>query len=353
MRKHFLFSIVLLLWSSFSFSAEVCNPDLSKLPEPEYFQDIYADAVSLGSYINNNRGEVVISTQLDEKFKRFALKVRRRVSSDMSHLPLDKLNSQLDFFVEVANNGVNKNSLPSFSNEPDPILPGDYFYAFTSNTDGEEGIYTSSHPQCASIENKPSCVDGLNALAKAIEPYKAAYVHCSAERTSQGAARLTASWQRYLDESRSQTFTDMWLTTFLEKSHLTKDYLVGPIKRQWILLHPGLVIENVNDAPDGDKMALGLTLEWFGINWWDKETSPVGFPFGVSVTSLYSDRPGVDAIGHGLMLHFNNKYSVGWASHDGDNGFYVTVDLLGLFVDKKTEWNKYATKINEYTQSNH
>lgn len=348
MGKQLLLSIGLLVWSSYSFSLEVCNPDLDELPKPEYFQDIYADAVLLGSHINNVRGSIVISSQLDEEYKRFSQKVKSRALSDMSHLPLDKLSSQLDFFVNVTSQGVDKNNLVRFSNNPHPLIPGKFTYYFTNNADNNAGEYDSSDPECASKEDLPSCTEGLNALAEAIAPYKAAFVKCSSERTSQGAARLTASWQRYLDESRSLTTLELLWTTWLESDHLAQDHLVGPMSRQWILLHPNLVIENVSDAPDGSKMELGITIEWLGINWWDKETSPFGFPFGVSITSLYSDRPGVDAVGNGLMVHFNNRYSVGWASHGGDDGFYISVDLLNMFVDKKSEWKKYESKINTY-----
>lgn len=341
--------IVLLLWSQFSNAEELCKPDLSKLPKPQYFSNIYADAVSLGSYIKVNNVEDTVVTEVNGKFRSFTRKVHRQAISKLSHLPLKELRSQLDAFVSLSDKGVDTNNLPTFSLSTDPLSPNSYIYGFTNDTNNQ-GVFDSRNPQCNPSDSRlPNCIDGLNSLAAAIEPYKAAYVHCSALDTAQGAARLTANWQHYLDIARSQTFTDMLMTTWLEEKHLTNDHLVGPMDRQWFFMHPGLVLENVNEAPDGSNMEIAIAVEWFGVNWWNKKTSPIGYPFGVSLTTLYSDRPDVDDVGHGLMFHLDNKYSIGWADHGGKDSFFITIDILELFKDKKAQWKTYETKINEYT----
>jgi hypothetical protein len=130
----------------------------------------------------------------------------------------------------------------------------------------------------------------------------------------------------------------------MEKKHFYKDYLVGPPKRQWHAIQPGVVIENVSDAEDGENVEYSLAMEWIGINWW--EDSIIGIPLGVSLVSIYADRSTVNDVGHGVMFHFDNKYSVGVSDHDGDTGIFVTMDLLKLFMDKKKNIVTYREKIH-------
>ena len=151
-----------------------------------------------------------------------------------------------------------------------------------------------------------------------------------------------------MNDARSQTITDIWITTLIEKDHLSQGHLVGPMPRQWTALHPNIVIENVRGAASGNQLENALAIEWFGVNWWDKDTSPVGFPFGISLTSLYSDRANSDNVGHGIMFHINNKFSFGWASHGGDDGYYITLDLLKLVGDNKKKWKKYIASIKKF-----
>ncbi len=351
MTARILYIFIFLLFSQLSYAQSSCEPELDNLPVPAYFSDLYADAVSVGSYINSEPVNNTASAEVNNKFLNFARNVRKQALRTLAHLPLNpQLQSQMDAFVSMAERGLDKNNLPSFSLTLDPFTANLYIYSFTNNTDGQEGSFISTQTECNPTNSKlPGCVAGLMALQQAIEPYKAAFTHCSAKDTADNVARLTANWQRYLDEARSQTFTDMLLTSYLEKDHLTKNYLTGAMKRQWFFLHPDIVIENVHKAIDGSNTQEGIVIEWLGVNWWDKKSSPLGFPFGVSLSSLYSDRQNIDDIGHGIMFHFDNRYSLGWASHGGDNGIYISIDLLDSIQNKKSQWNKYKTQINEYS----
>jgi hypothetical protein len=135
-------------------------------------------------------------------------------------------------------------------------------------------------------------------------------------------------------------------TTYMEHDHISQNRLVGPMPRQWFVIHPSLVVENVSNADDGDELAPAIAMEWIGINWWDKETSPIGYPIGVSLSSVYSDRSSAEDIGHGLMFHFDNSFSLGITDHDGDTGIYVTVDVLNLLAEKKQRINHYKDELN-------
>jgi hypothetical protein len=141
------------------------------------------------------------------------------------------------------------------------------------------------------------------------------------------------------------------LTTAMAQDHLAQSRLVGPMEKQWFALHPSIVIENVSDAADGDELAEALAIEWIGVNWWDADSSPIKYPFGVSLVSVYSDRVDVEEVGHGLMFHFGNSMSIGITDHDGDTGVAVTVDVLSLMARKKQHWESYKTELESIIEN--
>lgn len=189
-------------------------------------------------------------------------------------------------------------------------------------------------------------LDALDSLGKAIYPYQQNANSYTAFKTRGQLLELADDWDDYFDQSRPQTFWDIAATTLLERRHFQADYLVGPPARQWFVLHPNVVIENLDAAPDGDQLGGAMAIEWIGVNWW-KGIGSLKVPIGLSLSSLYSDRPGVDDVGHGVTLYFANRYCVGWASHGGDNGFFVSIDLLKLIDSKKSKLEQYRAKAGE------
>ena len=189
-------------------------------------------------------------------------------------------------------------------------------------------------------------------MADAIYPYQENANAFTAYETRVKLTALAKDWDSYFDHARAQTFADIALTTWIEGGHFKKGYLVGPPDRQWFALHPNFVLENVEAAPDGENSKISLSIEWIGVNWW--QNSVIGIPFGVSLTSLYSDRAGVEDVGHGVTLYFDNKYAIGYANHSkgkydlsGDAvGYYVSVDLLQSFESKTKQVVRYRDRIS-------
>ena len=56
---------------------------------------------------------------------------------------------------------------------------------------------------------------------------------------------------------------------------------------------------------------------------------------------------GIEDLGYGLMLHFGSRYSFGWSRHDHDDGWFVSMDLLGVAVDKQKEVKLWAEDFKE------
>lgn len=139
-----------------------------------------------------------------------------------------------------------------------------------------------------------------------------------------------------MEASKSQTALEVFLTTYANKKHFKKDHLVAPPPLQIIALHPNMVYNSLEKAADGNQLEFGLGVEWIGVNFWDWKV-----PFGASLASVYIDRAEVKDVGHGFQFHFYNQYSIGWAKHDHDDSFYVTIDLLKLFEDKRKKMDEY------------
>ncbi|WP_455375752.1 hypothetical protein, partial [Kaarinaea lacus] len=89
----------------------------------------------------------------------------------------------------------------------------------------------------------------------------------------------------------------------------------------------------------------GVAVEWLGINFWNKK-----MPFGFSVASVYTDRVSVADIRTGVMLHLDNKYSIGWGYRDGENSVYFSLDLLTLFQSKRQQYDRYIQQYKGYLE---
>lgn len=194
-----------------------------------------------------------------------------------------------------------------------------------------------------------SCLDAVGELIDVYNIAQSALASPLALAFANAARAIDADWQTYLDEMRGQTLLELAINTKLyRRKHegAMAGFTPAP-DRQWIVLHPGLVVENVGDAVDGENTKEALMLELVGMNWWRNRVNDDGrergrfAPSGFSIISVYSDRPGVTDAGYGLALHFDSVYTLGFTSHDGDNGVFVSFDLLKLLQDKQKALEEY------------
>lgn len=189
---------------------------------------------------------------------------------------------------------------------------------------------------CATVRPGSSCEAIFSDFADAFNPYRSAYNNVYATNTEL-LAKMGKRWDTFLEVSKSQTALEVWLTTWANSKHFKKDHLVGPPSYQIIALHPQLIYDSMDKAPDGSNKELGFAVEWGGVNFWDLK-----IPLGISFASVYVDRANVQDEGHGAMLHINNHYAIGWAKHDGADSVYFTIDLLKMFEEKKEQYDKYV-----------
>ncbi|NGO00139.1 hypothetical protein G5S52_21675 [Grimontia sp. S25] len=190
------------------------------------------------------------------------------------------------------------------------------------------------------------CRAYLMGWVDAINTYRDIAFQRNAQVVSDLAIEYGKQWNRYFDEGRSQTLIDRPFTAWFYSDELSSQNFVLPPKYQLFLAHPSVLMEYVGDANDGSQFEAALAVEWLGINAW-QSCFGADFACGASLVSTYSDRAGVDDIGHGLMLHVKNSYSFGATVRDGDVGYFITVDLLKAFEDKQSEVKAWQIKANE------
>ncbi len=158
------------------------------------------------------------------------------------------------------------------------------------------------------------------------------YASHSAMVFASGVRQLGREWDAYLDNGRGFTPLELLVNSYLFKRN-EKSYFTSPPDIQWIVLHPGLIIENVPAAVDGENTKEALMVEILGASWWRQDKWYL--PNGGSLIAAYADRPGVKDLGYGIALHFRGRFSVGYTRHKGHGGLLISYDLLKLVQDKQ------------------
>jgi hypothetical protein len=148
-------------------------------------------------------------------------------------------------------------------------------------------------------------------------------------------------WAEYEESARGQTALELMVNGYLYKKTETNSFL-SPPEIQWILLHPMLVVENVNDALDGEQLDESLAVEIIGFNRWKNRRWYK--PSGVSLVATYSDRPDIKDLGLGLAVHFNSTFSVGYTKRDDSDGVFISFDLFSLLNNKKKMLTNFLDK---------
>lgn len=155
---------------------------------------------------------------------------------------------------------------------------------------------------------------------------------------SKNIGELRVKWDNYFERSRGMTSLELVINSGLHRRDETTRFS-GPPERQWVFLHPQLVIENVSAAADGEQIEEALALEIVGLNYWRQDRWYV--PSGGSIVMLYSDKATTDDVGMGVQLYFKSAYSIGYSNRGGDSGVFISFDLFKLFRDKRSELSAF------------
>lgn len=188
-----------------------------------------------------------------------------------------------------------------------------------------------------------NCRQLLESLHSSYEPLHLMVQRAFTKEVKQYLEGLQRQWDDFLTKSRSQTGLELWLNSKLWREKKTSGEFLEPPERQWILFHPSVVLEHVSKANDGNRTEEGLMIEVAGANWWrnDKWYQPSG----ASYVWVYSDRAGMRDWANGLAAHFGNKYTIGATRRNGKTGYFLSVDVLELYKDKKKTLQEYTGRL--------
>jgi hypothetical protein len=147
------------------------------------------------------------------------------------------------------------------------------------------------------------------------------------------AARVRdARWTHYFDTARLQFPWELYVNGLRhERNNRRAGGFADVPDDQWILLHPGVGLEYVRNAPSGSRFEPALVVELVGYNRWRWHADgTMGTALGVSLIQTYSDRAGLGSSRTGVMLHYDHKYSLALTRGDGETGLMLSVDLSRL-----------------------
>jgi hypothetical protein len=160
---------------------------------------------------------------------------------------------------------------------------------------------------------------------------------------SKQVAAKDEKWNQYLYDSKPMLPFDFVLTDLFERQWSKSDqYPEGfrePPVRQWFLLHPSFAVEYASAAADGEQLKPVLYLELIGVNYWDSKRRPINAPVlrhfsGASLMVSYADRAGLKDTGVGVLLTFDNVYSIGISRYGSETAVSLSLDLANLYREK-------------------
>lgn len=138
-----------------------------------------------------------------------------------------------------------------------------------------------------------------------------------------------AKWTRYFDEARLQFPWELWVNGLrYGRVNRKAGGFAEPPRDQIILAHPGVGMEYVRGAESGSRLEPALLIELIGYNRWRwTQDGTMENAWGASLVQTYSDRAGLSSARPGIMVHWQNKYSVAFTRNNGSTGILLSVDL--------------------------
>lgn len=312
-----LFAAVAIWWSVPAHSTELmlCNQALTK---PSYLQGLGKEAekakkeiCSVESQIEMNLAYVNFLDNIKGWFDPFG-------GFEGGKSVVDAIKSQ----ITIANPSVavSLNLNDKIQVERDSFKPGD-------------------ESKCVQVSRTSNCAEVLEEFIQLHVEIQNLQAEPERLKTQKNLKKLRADWTPFLEQMKGQTWLELLINRRAYKND--SDTFSGPPSSQWIVLHPTVLIENVAAAADGANTQEALGLEIIGMNWWKQDKWYV--PSGTSALAVYSDRPDIKDVGYGVALHFQSNYTIGYTNHDGEDGFFVSVDLIKLFQNKEKVFDSYKS----------
>ncbi len=320
-----------------------CSYDFTDQTYKTGFIDLKANAISAGkrlclekaSYNNPDIKKIIVSEFAES------------ISNEMKDVLPPSVSTELTTFLDKIKQSGKATSFEAGEDDnEDPIL-------YYSSHDIKITLPANKAAECKVINEKynvdkypdglAECVYLIDNLRAALNPFTAPFNIKISEVNLELLKDYDNAWDKYLTEARSQTLLDMVITSWKNGDYYNETQLKKPHSLQYFLFHPSVVYEKLPDKQPGDKNDVSLALELVGMNCWDCE-----IPIGASVGWVYSDRANAKSTAGALMIHLYNNYTIGYSyrdDEDGGNGYFISVDLLKAFYDKKQQLSDLKAQI--------
>ncbi|MDD9893392.1 MAG: hypothetical protein OXT49_07805 [Gammaproteobacteria bacterium] len=213
---------------------------------------------------------------------------------------------------------------------------------------GDEYFKPMDEEKCTEASGATSCFLVIQDFIKIHQDIASLVNDSQLATTSKKLKSLRAQWKPFLEQMKGQTAWELLANRCIYKNNT--DSFSAPPDSQLVLMHPTLLIENVSAAADGDSIEEALGLEIVGINWWRQDKWYI--PSGVSLLAVYSDRAGIDDTGYGLAVHFLSEYTFGYTNRGGEDGYFVSMDVIKLFQNKKKAFDSYYEPYKKHSANN-
>lgn len=282
-----------------------------KVTDINNYWDDSAQSKILG-VVTNELSDLFDLTAPDTQFPIFQSQLRKWQA--LKELPLDP---ESEFIIPI---------LPYV--EKKLVGPVNLKYALIkTNGQIDDNYFLLNPQQDQHCKNKINVVDGCKEIFDEFEIVTKKLSVFQRYHTSKEFEDYTAlkkkEWDKFSDNSRFMTFVDVAFTSWVYRKRLSlSNDLNSPPPYQLFALRPSIIYEHIGDAPHGKRDKFGVAVEWVGINAWDWK-----LPIGVSLASVYADRASSKSVGHGLMFHFKNDFSAGWAYRSGEHSFYINFEF--------------------------
>ena len=339
---------VLMPVKVFATNLEVCNPTFDDAAGRYFDEQLKSAKKSLETICKNiSKQDSITEAELNDTLKTF----HNDIQSQAATL-LPDLKSYLYLYdapLFESRGDIETVMMPGIVwVQPDIMDPNrvDKIILYYQGNGRRHDVSTSKEVGQACFDSN-SCADILTAYIGLLKDVYRPLSDGPLRKTLDFLTNKEKEWESFIEESRSQTFVDIAVTSWLyDKMYDNGEHdFKSPPKVQWFSLHLSPIIENVSAAIDGDQFKESLALEVIGFNKW--KDGCFGVACGASFIVNYTDRNGVDDTGWGLMFHVDNSYSFGVTKHGGDTGIFITVDLLKLFQDKKSAFDDYKKKYRD------
>lgn len=344
--KNILLLTVLSLVATFSVNADSnvsCTYDFTDQTYKTGFIHLKAKAISAGkrlclenaSYNNSEIKKIIVSEFIESIRTEMKVLLPPSVSTELKSF-LDKIKQTGKATSYVAGEDDNEDPILYYSSPAIKITLPD--------SKAEEcKVINEKYNVVKSIDGLADCVYLIDNLRAALNPFTAPFNIKISRRNLELLKDYDNAWDKYLTEARSQTLLDMVVTSRMNKDYYNETQLRKPHSLQYFLFHPSVVYEKLPDKKPGEKDDVSLALELVGMNCWDCK-----IPIGASVGWVYADRANAKSTSGALMIHLYNNYTIGYSNRDdedGGKGYFISIDLLKAFFDKKQQLSDLKAQI--------